>query len=113
MSEMVKEAQLIVKERTASAIIAAAAENSGARVFEGNWYFKPENVNMDYLKVTERTYVCPYKGICFWIDAVSPEGQVSRNVGWVYRNPKPGYEFIKDEIGFYARNSAGILVEKS
>jgi uncharacterized protein (DUF427 family) len=104
---------LTIKERTTGNVIASGAENENVRVFEGNWYFKPELVNMDYLRVTERTYTCPYKGICYWIDIETPDGQHAQNVGWVYRQPKPGYEFIKGEIGFYARPTQLTLVERS
>jgi uncharacterized protein (DUF427 family) len=104
--------QYVVKDRASNAVIAAGVKDETVRDFEGNWYFSPTVVNMDYLNVTERTYTCPYKGVCFWVDAVSPTGEIARNVAWVYRDPKPGYEFIKDEMGFYARNSSGTLVEK-
>jgi uncharacterized protein (DUF427 family) len=104
---------LIVKERGSEAIIAAGQENQDVRVFEGNWYFAPEVVDMSHLIVTERTYHCPYKGICFWIDVESPDGKRSQNVAWVYRDPKPGYEFIKDQIGFYARPTSGTMVERT
>jgi uncharacterized protein (DUF427 family) len=103
---------LTIKERTTGNVIASGAENETVRVFEGNWYFKPEAVNMENLRVTERTYTCPYKGICYWIDIETPDGQRAQNVGWVYRHPKPGYEFIKDEIGFYARPTQLTLVER-
>ncbi len=104
---------LIVKERNSGELIASAEENQGARVFEGNWYFNPEAVQMAHLSVTERTYTCPYKGVCFWIDLKGADGSSTQNVGWVYRNPKPGYEFIKDQIAFYARATPGTLSEKA
>lgn len=98
---------LIVRERLSGEIIASGAENETVRVFEGNWYFAPEAVNMQRLTVTERTYTCPYKGVCYWIDVTAPDGTRAQNVGWVYCDPKPGYEFIKDQIAFYARDTAG------
>jgi uncharacterized protein (DUF427 family) len=104
--------QLTVKERVSGRIIAQAAEPDGVRVFEGNWYFAPEAVNMEHLKITERTYTCPYKGVCFWIDLQTDAGN-STNVGWVYRDPKPGYEFIRDHIGMYARDTAGTTSSRS
>jgi uncharacterized protein (DUF427 family) len=103
---------LTIKERTTGEIIATGKENESAREFEGNWYFNPNVVNMDTLRVTERTYTCPYKGVCYWIDMETADGERATNVGWVYRNPKPGYEFIKDEIGFYARPTQLTVVER-
>lgn len=104
---------MIVKERKSGDVIASGSENEKARVFEGNWYFAPDAVDMTYLRVSDRTYTCPYKGVCFWIDTEAQDGSVTRNVAWVYNNPKPGYEFIKDEIAFYARDTGGTLVAKA
>jgi len=103
---------LIVKERQSGAVIASGDENQTAREFEGNWYFTPEAVNMSWLTVTERTYICPYKGTCFWIDLETPSGFGAQNVAWVYRQPKPGYEFIQDQIGFYTRSTMGTTTER-
>src|SRR5258706_7397662 len=103
---------LTIKERSTGSIIATGAENENVRVFEGAWYFKPELVNMEYLHVTERTYTCPYKGVCYWIDIETPDGQRAQNVGWVYRQPKSSYEFIANEIGFYARATQVTLADR-
>ncbi len=103
----------VVKERQNGEIIASAQDHQTVRLFEGNWYFKPEAVNMQHLKLTERTYTCPYKGVCFWIDLETPDGVKAQNVAWVYQNPKPTYEFIKDQIGFYARPTEGTISEKT
>lgn len=103
---------LVIRKRADRAEIARADENDGAQVFEGNWYFAPGRVQMESLQVTERTYTCPYKGVCFWIDLEMPDGQVARNIAWVYRDPKPGYEFITDQIGFYSRSTQGTIAEQ-
>mgnify|MGYP001295768083 CR=1 FL=1 len=104
---------LQIQHKETKSVIAEGnpAENT-AIVFEGNWYFDPAKVDMSALKVTERTYTCPYKGVCFWIDLDTPELQ-ARNIGWVYNNPKPGFDMIKDRIGFYARDTSGTLAVRS
>ena len=104
---------LTLKERKSSTILATGEEDQSVREFEGNWYFKPEAVNMQHLKVTERTYTCPYKGVCYWIDLETPDGTKAQNVAWVYRNPKPTYEFITDQIAFYTRPTEGTISEKT
>lgn len=101
---------LVVKDRASGAIIAAADENDGVIICEGSWYFDLHAVDMRHLRVTQRTYTCPYKGVCYWIDLESPSFR-AQNVGWVYRNPKPGWEMIQDRIGLYARNTVGTLAE--
>lgn len=100
---------LVIKEKNSQQVIASGSPSDNtARVFEGNWYFDPKVVDMSHLVVTNRTYTCPYKGVCFWIDLEAP-GQSAKNIAWVYNNPKPGFEMIKDQIGFYARDTAGTI----
>jgi uncharacterized protein (DUF427 family) len=105
--------ELVVKERAGGTVIAKGTEPETVRVFEGNWYYAPDVVQMEHLKISSRTYTCPYKGVCYWIDLEMPDGHVVRNVAWVYRQPKAGYEFIQDRIGFYARATSGTLAEKA
>ena len=59
-------------------------------------------VQADVLRVTERTYTCPYKGTCNWVDYVGPDGRTVRDVAWVYPKVKPGHEVIQGRYGFYA-----------
>jgi uncharacterized protein (DUF427 family) len=92
-------------------VIATGEEDVSVKSFEGNWYYVPEAVNTEKLRVTDRVYVCPYKGRAHWIDLETAEGRV-QNVAWTYFEPKPGYEWIKDRVAFYARDTAGTLTEK-
>ncbi len=104
--------QYQIKERISSRVIAKGSDSDNTVLpFEGNLYFTPEAVNMENLRVTDRLYTCPYKGVCHWVDLVTPEGTQATNVGWVYRNPKPGYENIKDRIAFYNRATSGTIAE--
>jgi len=59
---------VVIKETGSNAVIAQGEENTQVRAFEGNWYFQPETVDMGKLEITSRTYTCPYKGTCYWID---------------------------------------------
>jgi uncharacterized protein (DUF427 family) len=100
-----------IQERQNNDVIASGDEEAVIE-FEGGCYFAPEDVNMAYLRLSDRTYTCPYKGVCHWIDLELPSGLRAQNVGWVYRQPKPGYEFLKDRIGFYARNTSSTRVSR-
>ena len=99
---------LQIQLRTTGEVIASGQPNETVQVFEGNWYFAPEAVNTKYLKISDRIYTCSYKGQCYWIDLDTPEAHVE-NIAWIYWNPKNGYEFIKEQIGFYARNTAATV----
>ena len=44
------------------------AESDETVVVEGNHYFPPESVDRDYLRPSERTSVCPWKGLASYYD---------------------------------------------
>ena len=91
--------------------IAQADLDSGVFKFEGNYYFDPDKVQMDHLIVTDRIYVCPYKGNANWVDLHTDSG-VIKDVAWIYRDPKPGYGQIKDHVGFYDGSRQGTAAVK-
>jgi uncharacterized protein (DUF427 family) len=94
---------VIIREAKSGSVLAEGTDDGQIVVrYEGNLYFAPGAVRSDALKVSERTYTCPYKGTCHWVDYVAGDGQVTRDVAWVYANPKHGHEIIKDRYGFYA-----------
>ena len=66
---------------------------------EGYDYFRPENVNMEFLKKTDQTYVCSWKGECEFFDVIVGAA-VSKGAGWVYPNPKKEAENIAGRIAF-------------
>jgi uncharacterized protein (DUF427 family) len=92
---------ITIKESKSGEVLASAEKDNGVVFLEGAWYFEPAAVNQDHLTVTRRTYICPYKGVCYWIDLNMAEHQ-ARDVAWTYFEVKPGYEFIQDRIAFYA-----------
>ena len=104
--------QFTVQSRKTGEVLAQGTDGETVRQFEGNVYFAPEAVHTEHLVVTERIYTCPYKGVCYWVDLVSPDAR-AQNVAWIYRDPKPGYEFIKDQWGFYNRDTSGTQTLRS
>ncbi|MHC5541089.1 DUF427 domain-containing protein [Singulisphaera rosea] len=93
---------VVIREKTSGTPLAQGELGSATLSYEGNLYFAPDAVDASVLRVTERTYTCPYKGTCHWVDFVGPDGKTVRDVAWVYATPKPGHEVIKDRFGFYA-----------
>lgn len=99
----------IIQSKLNNQVIARGHEEEDTVfLLEDNWYFDPSAVDMTYLKVTERKYTCPYKGVCFWVDLEMP-GLKARNIAWIYDNPMAGYERIKNRIGFYSRETNGTV----
>jgi uncharacterized protein (DUF427 family) len=93
---------ITIREKSSSAVLAEGEPAIDVLTYEGNLYFRPEAVSRDSLTVTPRTYTCPYKGTCHWVDFTPAGGDVVKDVAWVYADPKPGHEVIKDRYGFYA-----------
>ena len=91
----------IVEKKSRVVLAKAEAGSPSLLKFEGNLYFSHDATNSENLKVTARTYTCPHKGTCNWVDFVDKNGETVKDVAWVYPDPKPGSEAIKDRYGFY------------
>lgn len=94
--------KVTIREPKSGVQLAAAELGPELERCEGNWYFDPAVVDQGVLTITERTYTCPYKGTCHWVDYNGPDGQSVKDVGWIYQEPKRGFDSIKGRFGFYA-----------
>jgi uncharacterized protein (DUF427 family) len=74
------------------------AESDATVVVEGNHYFPPHDVHMEYLTPNGTTSVCPWKGVAEYCD-VSAGGQTAVGAVWTYPEPKPAASEI---AGYYA-----------
>jgi uncharacterized protein (DUF427 family) len=93
---------ITIREKGSGSPLAEGEIGTAVVSYEGNWYFDPSAVAQGVLEVTPRTYTCPYKGTCNWVDYVGPDGRTTPDVAWVYPSPKPGHEVIRGRYGFYA-----------
>ena len=100
---------ITIHEKNSGTTLAEAEVGPSLAQYEGNWYFDPAAVRLDVLRVTERTYTCPYKGTCNWVDYVGPDGRTVQDVGWVYPEVKAGHELIRGRYGFYAGSRGGTV----
>lgn len=65
------------------------------------YYISPACVRMDQLEpVQDYSTYCEWKGQATYFNLVVGRDQVSK-AAWCYRDPKPGYEQLKDFIAFY------------
>ena len=76
------------------------AESDQTVIVEGNHYFPPESVNMDYFTENDRHTVCHWKGVASYFD-VTVDGQESDSAAWAYPEPSDAAERIKDYVAFY------------
>jgi uncharacterized protein (DUF427 family) len=64
-------------------------------------YVPPEDVRSDALRPGKGTTECEWKGTASYLDVIAGD-RVRPRAAWVYRDPKPGYEELRDWIAFYA-----------
>jgi uncharacterized protein (DUF427 family) len=103
---------ITIRETGSGATLAEGEVGPSLTKYEGNWYFDPAAVKADVLRVTERTYTCPIKGTCNWVDFVAPDGRVVKDVAWVYPTVKAGHEIIAGRFGFYASSRGATRAEE-
>ena len=83
------------------------AESDRCEVVEGNQYFPPDSLNMEYFQPSEKTTFCPWKGTASYY-TVAVDGQTNPDAAWVYREPKSAASNIKGYVAFWR----GVTVEK-
>lgn len=76
------------------------AESDETVVIEGNHYFPPESVNMEFLTESNTHTTCPWKGGASYYH-VLVDGQKATDAAWYYPDPRPLAEDIKGYISFW------------
>jgi len=83
------------------------AESDKTVVVEGNHYFPPDSINLDFLRDSDDHTRCPWKGVASYYDVVV-DGEVSRGGAWFYPDPSRAAKKIKNYIAFWR----GVRVEQ-
>lgn len=76
------------------------AESDHTVLVENNHYFPPESVNKAFLKASDVTTHCPWKGDAKYYDVVV-DGKTAEYAAWYYPNPKDAAKEIKDHVAFW------------
>jgi len=81
-----------------------ASTTSPLLVFETGlpvrYYIPPQDVRMDFLKPSNRSTTCPYKGkASYW--SIEAGGIRAEGAVWAYLDPIPACESIKGYLSFY------------
>jgi len=79
---------------------ATIAESDDTVVVEGNHYFPPASLDRAYLRESDHTTVCPWKGTAGYFDVVV-DGETNPRAAWIYRDPKPAAAEIRDHVAFW------------
>ena len=83
------------------------AQSTAARVVDGAYYFPREDVQMQFLRPSEHTSLCSWKGTAKYYD-VEVAGQLNPQAAWYYEDPTPAAHEIKDHVAFWK----GVKVEE-
>ncbi len=84
------------------------AESSDTVSVEGNQYFPPDAVEWDLLEASDRTSVCPWKGVANYYDVIV-DGQRLPAAAWSYKTPSDAAQQIGGHVAFWK----GVKVVKS
>jgi len=76
------------------------AESDQTIHVEGNQYFPPESVNMEFLKKSELHSVCHWKGKASYYDVIVGEA-INKDAAWYYPNPSSMADKLKNYIAFW------------
>jgi uncharacterized protein (DUF427 family) len=79
---------------------AVLAESDRCEAVEGNQYFPPDAVNMEYFKPSSTHTTCPWKGEASYYN-VEVDGQVNKDAAWYYPTAKEAAKNIQGYIAFW------------
>ncbi|MGH2621653.1 MAG: DUF427 domain-containing protein [Anaerolineales bacterium] len=83
------------------------AESNDGIVIEGNYYFPPESVNMQFFQPSETHTTCHWKGLASYYDLVV-DGQTNKDSAWYYPDPSEAARSIRGHVAFWR----GVKVER-
>lgn len=75
------------------------ASSDDTILLEGVHYFPPDTVNMDYLKLSDTSTMCSWKGMAIYYHVVVDDA-ISNDAAWAYREPSSAAKTIKDHVAF-------------
>jgi uncharacterized protein (DUF427 family) len=82
------------------------ADSDHTEVVEGNHYFPADSVDMAYLRPTDTTTVCGWKGTANYATVVV-DGVEATDAAWWYPQPKEAAQTIAGRYAFWR----GVVVE--
>ncbi len=79
---------------------ATIAQSDETVVVEGNHYFPPGSVNMEFLRPSATTTACPWKGIARYHSLVV-DGETNEDAAWYYPTPSAAAANIAGYVAFW------------
>jgi uncharacterized protein (DUF427 family) len=79
---------------------AVIAESEDTVIVEKNHYFPLSSVKAEYLKPSDTTTVCSWKGTANYY-TLSVDGQTNPDAVWYYAEPKEAAKQIRGRVAFW------------
>jgi uncharacterized protein (DUF427 family) len=79
---------------------AVLAESDDTVQVEGNDYFPPDSLNMEFFTESATTSTCPWKGLAQYYDVVV-DGKTNSDAAWYYPEPSEAARQIRDHVAFW------------
>jgi hypothetical protein len=83
-----------ITHRPSGTVLADGPKGWGITPFEGNYYISNRFLKTDGFRVNYFPGLCFYKFLYVGLDFTTPDGVVSRGLGWKYWLPNPLFPFI-------------------
>ena len=85
---------------------AVIARSDDTVVVEGNHYFPVDSVDAAFLKPSEKTTICPWKGTAYY-HSRHVGGAENTDAAWFYPEPKAAAKEIRGRIAFWKGVTVG------
>lgn len=76
------------------------ANSNETQVVEGNHYFPPNSLNMQFFKQSDKSTVSSWKGLANYYD-IEVKGNSNKDAAWYYADPKTAASNITGYIAFW------------
>jgi uncharacterized protein (DUF427 family) len=76
------------------------ADSDDTTIVEGNHYFPPESVREEFLRPSDTTSHCPWKGEASYY-TLDVNGKQNVDAAWYYPQPMEAAAQIKDHLAFW------------
>lgn len=76
------------------------ADSDDTVVVEGNHYFPPESIRMEFFMPSVTTTNCPWKGVASYY-TVTVDGKENKDAAWYYKTPKDAAKQIAGRVAFW------------
>ncbi len=76
------------------------ASSDDTVVVDGNHYFPADSLERRYLRESDTTSICPWKGTASYYDVLVAD-EVNSDAAWFYPEPKEAAEQIRGHVAFW------------